>query len=275
MTPRLTAVQLEEFRSSIWDYYQHHRRSMPWRETADPYHIFVSEVMLQQTQVARVRQKYADFLQRFPSWHELAVARLADVVQQWQGLGYNRRARFLHQAAGEVVSRFACGLPADQQLLATLPGIGHNTAGAICAFAFGMPVVFIETNIRRVYIHFFFDGRYKVSDTQLLPLIEQTLDRSDPRQWYFALMDYGATLKAHGSNPNRRSAHYSRQPGFEGSRRQLRGAVLRLLVSGQRLALADIAAAVGEQHAGSLESVLSDLENEGFLAAEQAYYYLR
>ena len=275
MTPRLTALQLKDFRSSIWDYYRHHRRPMPWRETADPYHIFVSEVMLQQTQVARVLQKYADFPQRLPSWHELAEARLAEVVQQWQGLGYNRRARFLHQAAGEVVSRFACRLPADQRLLATLPGIGHNSAGAICAFAFGMPVVFIETNIRRVFIHFFFDGRCKVSDVQLLPLVEQTLDRSDPRQWYFALMDYGATLKARGSNPNRRSAHYSRQPSFEGSRRQLRGAVLRLLVSGERLAPAEIAAAVGEQRAGCLESVLSDLENEGFLAAEQARYYLR
>ncbi len=266
--------RLEDFRRRIWDNYRNRGRRMPWRETDNPYHILVSEVMLQQTQVARVTEKYAPFLQRFPSWCALATARLADVVQQWQGLGYNRRARFLHQAAGEVVSRLEGRLPADQRLLSSLPGIGTNTAGAICAFAFGMPVVFMETNIRRVFIHFFYPDRQEIRDAQLLPLVELTLDRSDPRRWYWALMDYGVTLKSAGPNPNRRSAHYSRQPRFEGSRRQLRGAVLRLLSDGKRHALPQIAAAVGDAQNHSLESVLADLEREGFLAAEQAHYYL-
>ncbi|TVQ40590.1 MAG: A/G-specific adenine glycosylase [Spirochaetaceae bacterium] len=267
--------RLKQFRRIVWEHYRLHGRSMPWRETEDPYHVFLSEVMLQQTQVVRVAEKYAAFLQRFPCWDALAAARLADVVRQWQGLGYNRRARFLHQAAAEVVSRFDGCLPADQQLLATLPGIGVNTAGAICAFAFSMPVVFIETNIRRVFLHCFFPDHHGVTDSQLLPLVEQALDRDDPRRWYWALMDYGTTLKVTGPNPNRRSAHYSRQSRFEGSRRQLRGAVLRLLADGGRCEPAEIAAAVEHYPVDDVKSVLADLQREGFVVAEQGRYLLR
>lgn len=280
MTQLPAPQELEQFRHRIRQYFRRHGRSMPWRETEDPYLVTVSEFMLQQTQVSRVARAFPAFIGRFPTWRAVAEARAAEVVQQWQGLGYNRRALYLHRSAIEVCNRFDGELPRDQQALATLPGIGWNTAGAVCAFAFSMPVVFIETNIRRVFLHWFFADRSGISDRQLLPFVEAALDHHDPRRWYWALMDYGAMLKEALPNPNRRSAHYSRQSPFAGSRRQVRGAILRLLADGGVLAADEIAAAVTESlpmepNAHSIESILSELEREGFLVAEQQRYALR
>ncbi len=253
---------------------------MPWRETHDPYLVTVSEFMLQQTQVSRVARAYPEFVRRFPSWRALAESRPAEVVRQWQGLGYNRRALYLHRTACEVRDRFGGELPPDQAELATLPGIGWNTAGAVCAFACGMPAVFIETNIRRVFLQWFFADRSGISDRQLLPVVEAALDRRDPRRWYWALMDYGTMLKEALPNPNRRSAHYARQSPFAGSRRQVRGAILRLLADGDGRGLDEIAASVGEAlpaetHKHPIEAILADLEKEGFLVAEEGRYLLR
>jgi len=220
---------IERFRAAVYDHYERHGRDFPWRRTTDPYCILVSEVMLQQTQTKRVAQKYVEFIARFPDFGALAGATTAEVLAAWQGLGYNRRAQALHAAARNVCAGFGGRLPPEREALRSLPGIGPYTAAAVRAFAFNLPDAFIETNIRTVFIHEFFPGVEGVRDTDILPLVEATLDRDNPRRWYQALMDYGAALKESG-NPSRRSAHHRPQSRFDGSRRQARGVILRTLL---------------------------------------------
>lgn len=216
------------FVDAVWVYYRTHgRHGLPWRKTRDPYRILVSEVMLQQTQVPRVLVKYAEFLQKFPNVDALASAPLGEVLRAWQGLGYNRRAKLLHACAKEMGR--TC--PRTYEDLLKLPGIGPYTAGAVMAFAYNEPVVIIETNIRTVYLHHFFKGRVGVSDKELLPIIERTVDQENARAWYAALMDYGTHLKQVHGNQNNRSKHYIRQSKFKGSDREIRGAILRTAAS--------------------------------------------
>lgn len=206
-----------------------HGRDMPWRHRLRPYDIMVSEIMLQQTQVARVVPKFTAFLERFEDVASLAAAPLADVIAAWVGLGYNRRARYLQQAAKMVVHDFGGQFPATADQLQRLPGIGVNTAGAIMAYAYNQPAIFVETNIRTVYLHHFFADQTTVSDQAIRHLLELTIDRAAPRQWYWALMDYGSHLKATQPSQLARSRHYKKQARFEGSLRQLRGGLIRQL----------------------------------------------
>lgn len=237
---------------------------MPWRETRDPYRILVSEVMLQQTHVDRVRTKYEEFLTAFPGLEALAAAPLDRVLAAWQGLGYNRRAMALRRSARILVLEHRGSIPDDTAALQALPGIGPATAASIRAFAFDAPVVFIETNIRRVFIHEFIPGREAVADAALLPLVAAALDRRSPREWYYALMDYGAALPLRVPNPNRRSRTYIRQSRFAGSDRQLRGAILRALVGGAALTASGVMRVVGGDSERLLR-LLGDLEREGFV----------
>jgi A/G-specific adenine glycosylase len=217
------------FQALVLSYYREHGRSFPWRDTTDPYAVVVSEVMLQQTQAHRVVEKYGEFLAAFPTFEELAAAPLRDVLAVWSGLGYNRRATGLKALAERVMSEHAGRLPDTPGELVRLPMIGKATAGSICAFAFDSPVVFIETNIRRVYIHSFFPDATAVDDRDIEPFVAQTLHRRSPRTWYNGLMDVGTALASRVPNPNRRSKHYTRQSPFEGSLRQVRGEILRIL----------------------------------------------
>ncbi len=227
----LTEAQAAAFQSSILSYYLEYARSFPWRKTVDPYCILISEFMLQQTQVERVLGKYELFLGMFPNFDSLAASDLCSVLSAWQGLGYNRRAIAIRKTAQKVMDDHNGSLPPDMDKLRALPGIGRSTAGAILSFCYNIPTVFIETNIRRVFIHFFFSERDKISDREIMPFVAKTLDRENPREWYYALMDYGAMLKGKLPNPNRRSKHYSLQARFEGSDRQVRGDILKILVS--------------------------------------------
>jgi A/G-specific adenine glycosylase len=247
------------------EYYRSSGRRLPWRETADPYGILVSEFMLQQTQIERVLGKFGEFLGEFPCFDALAGANLDAVLRAWQGLGYNRRALALRETARKVASDHGGALPETREALLGLPGIGQSTAGAILAFAFGNPVPFIETNIRRVFLHFFFPCRDRVKDSEILPLVEETLDREDPRRWYYALMDYGTMLKKSMPNPNRKSAHYTRQPPFEGSDRQIRGLILRELVSRGPMEAGELVKGLGKDPV-RIYRILGDLVREGFLA---------
>ncbi len=265
--PTLTAPEIADFRALILRHFRQHGRRLPWRETRDPYAILVSEVMLQQTGVERVAAKYGAFLERFPDIAALALANLAEVLALWQGLGYNRRALHLLRLAREVVTNHGGRLPESETALQSLPGIGPATAGALAAFAFGRPAVFLETNIRRVFLHFFYPDQRRIADRRLLPLVAQTLDRREPRCWYYALMDYGAWLKTAVPNPNRNSAHYSRQSRFEGSDRQLRGLILRTLVSRRTVPLAALARTEGLTDP-RLPQIIRQLAQEGFLELE-------
>jgi A/G-specific adenine glycosylase len=202
---------------------------MPWRRDTSPFYVLVSELLLQQTQVDRVIPKFESFVRRFPDVSTLASAPLADVLVLWQGLGYNRRAKYLHDAAKHVVLQWGGTFPPEAEKLAELPGVGKNTAGAIAAYAFNQPALFIETNIRTVLIHHFFDPLDMVSDAELWPILSESLGREEPRQFYWAMMDYGSWLKRQGVKNVGQSRHYTKQSRLKGSVRQTRGAILKAL----------------------------------------------
>lgn len=242
---------------------------MPWREDPNPYWVVVSEVMLQQTQVSRVLEKFPQFINQFGSFEELAAASPADVIIAWQGLGYNRRALNLQKLAQAIEGE----LPRDPAKLVKLPGIGPGTAGSIAAFAYDAPVVFIETNIRRVFIHHFFEDQEGIDDKQLLPLVEEALDGESPREWCYALMDYGTHLAKTVPNPNRRSKHHAVQSKFEGSDRQIRGAVLRALVN-KKLRIEELVEQTQCSDLERLQGVLRGLLQDGLIAQSKNRYQL-
>jgi A/G-specific adenine glycosylase len=260
----MNSEEIESFRERIQRFHSTHRRDLPWRNTTDPYPVLVSEVMLQQTQVERVREKYLPFLRKFPTVASLARAPVADVLAGWQGLGYNRRALALKKAAAEIVERFGGRIPDEETDLRSLPGIGPYTASAVLAFAFNRPVVMIETNIRRVFIHCFFPDRRGVEDREIRLLVEETLDRENPREWYNALMDYGWYLRTLSENPNRRSRHYARQAPFTGSNRQVRGKILKVLVQKGTAGIRDLGSEL-DLPASTIAAVIGQLEEEGFI----------
>jgi A/G-specific adenine glycosylase len=255
---------IQDFQETVLSYYSEHGRDMAWRHTTDPYQILVSEIMLQQTQVERVIIKFPEFIREFPDFAALATASLENVLSVWQGMGYNRRAISLQRCAVKVMTGYNGVLPADIDILATFPGIGKATASSIGAFAFNLPVVFIETNIRRVFIHYFFPPSAIVSDAEILPLVEQTLYRTDPRRWYWALMDLGSALKKTVTNPNRRSACYTKQSPFEGSDRKIRGNILKMLLRDHFLEEEELPARLGEDR-NRVTRILRTLESEGFI----------
>lgn len=275
MAPFQSMLSKKQFHEVIYSYYREHRRDLPWRRSVTPYKVVVSEIMLQQTQVDRVAPKYKAFIKRFPNWQTLARASTADVLTYWQGLGYNRRALALQRMAQMVMRDHAGRLPHDPEILEQFPGIGPHTAASICAFAFDLPVVFIETNIRSVFIHHFFTDRIDVTDAELQPLIAKMLDTNCPRQWYSALMDYGTMLKKQVGNPSQRSKHYTKQSKFEGSRRQLRGRVLKLLLDRKDgLSLATIQRELMGD-AALTKAVLGELQNENFIAKKGVLWIIR
>jgi len=270
-TAGLTEPLINQFRRIILLHYYRQGRDLPWRRTQDPYEILVSEVMLQQTQVERVVGKYPLFLQHFPDLEALAQASLGEILQVWQGLGYNRRAQALQRLAQRVVQEHHGRLPTTRAGLEGLPGIGRATAGALLAFAFGQPVVFLETNIRRVFIHFFYPESQRVTDRMLYPLVLMTMETREVRTWYYALMDYGAMLKKMVPNPNRRSAHYSRQSPFPGSDRELRSRILRLFLEQPEWARETLLAHLADDRTPRL---LNNLVHEGFLHLDDNHYRL-
>lgn len=263
-TKRLPPDAVRAFQKLIYHYYQKHGRTFPWRMTHNPYHILVSEIMLQQTQTERVVEKYGQFINALPNFSSLAKAPLREILRAWQGLGYNRRAIALKKIAQTVMMGFHGDLPSSPEALMTLPGIGRATASAISAFAFNKPVVFIETNIRRVFIHHFFQNENCINDTEILPLVEKTLDTSSPRRWYYALMDYGVRLKKEQQNPNRRSAHYQKQTPFEGSNRQIRGMILKALAIEHDISETEITKRL-DTTPERVRKNLIQLQEEGFL----------
>lgn len=222
---------MNTFINTVWDYYKSNKRIFPWRETSNPYHIFVSEIMLQQTQANRVIPFYTRFISRFLSIYQLANSTFSDIVRVWKGLGYNRRATYIHESAKIIVKKNKGIIPKDCTILDSLPGIGPNTACSIITFSYNIPTVFIETNIRTVYIHHFFDdAKNCVSDKGILTLVKETLDKSNPREWYWALMDYGSFLKKQYPHLLQKSNTYEKQRPFVGSQREVRGKIVDLLI---------------------------------------------
>ncbi len=230
--------------------------------------------MLQQTQVGRVIPKYIAFVQRFPTVKKLAQAPLSEVFSAWQGLGYNRRAKLLRDGAREVAERFHGAFPRIAEQIEELPGVGPYTARAVAAFAFNTPEVFIETNIRTVFLHHCFPDRRRVPDADILPLIAESLIRAKmpPRDFYGALMDYGSFLKKSGVRLNARSRHYAKQTKFKGSRRELRGKILKLLLESSKSASA-LAKESGRALAEAKEE-LARLGKEGLVIHKKGKFFI-
>lgn len=284
--------ELGAFRAKAFLLGRAYYRDLPWRRTQDPYAIWVSEAMLQQTQVSRVDGRWQAWLERFPTPAALACADSADVLDEWQGLGYNRRALALWRAAREICERHGGEVPDDERELVALPGIGPATAAGIRAFAFDLPGVYLETNVRSVFLHELFAEAHDVPDSALKPLVAQacpqgpmSIEGADaactPRTWYYAMLDYGFYLKKTVPNPSRRSRANVRQSRFEGSHRQKRAFVVRLLLDARSaeapgLSAHDTWASLDaqERQAGRdpvqlayVEKILRELASEGFCHA--------
>lgn len=265
------------FIETVWALGKEYYRDLPWRNLDDPYAVLVSEIMLQQTQVARVARYWSRFLAAFPTLDALAAADVADVLELWQGLGYNRRALALKRAADLCAERFAGKLPDTVEGLVALPGIGPATAAGVMAFAHNRPAVYVETNVRAVFIHCLFPDRDAVADKEILPLVADVCPKDNPRAWYYALLDYGAQLKRETVNPSRRSAHHTRQSAFQGSRRQKRAEVLRIVLGNPGVLVDEVHVRLNEFEAdagrpcverGVFESIVNDLISEGFFSRE-------
>ena len=281
------AQQLGEFAERIMVQGRALYRDLPWRDTRDPYAIWLSEVMLQQTQVSRVDGRWQRWLERFPTVDALASASPADVLEEWQGMGYNRRALALLHAAQEV-SAAGGVFPQSDAALRALPGIGPATAAGIRAFSFNLHSVYLETNVRAVFLHELFPEREDVPDRDLMPLVDATCPpdggdgERDPRGWYYALLDYGAHLKKTLPNPSRRSRTYARQSRFEGSTRQKRAALVRVLLDHRDgIALEELAAELNLQEVaagrepvsvGDVQMIVEQLHKEGFCAPENGVW---
>ncbi len=271
---KITPKQKAEFQKEVYTYYNNHKRDFPWRKTEDPYCIFVSEIMLQQTQTDRAVDKYREFIHAFPSFEELAQASFAEVLGKWKGLGYNRRAKWTHEISKIIVKDYDGKMPDSLKELEKLPGIGHATARSISAFAFDRPTVFLETNIRTVLIHHFFADKDKVDDEELLKISEQVLDEENPREWYSALMDYGVYLKKELGNLNHKSTHYRKQSKFIGSDRQIRGKILAILLKEKEISLKELIKILDENSERVL-GIVDDLIKENLIKRDKTNELLR
>lgn len=242
------AFDAAAFRESVLEEAAPLWRDLPWRRTSDPYLVWTSEAMLQQTQVARVAARWDGWVGRFPTVQALAEAPAAEVLDAWQGMGYNRRALALKRAAETIVAEHGGQVPRGERELLALPGVGPATAAGVRAFAFDEAGVYLETNVRAVFISRLFESSpAPVPDRDLVPYVRAACPPSGQgvRAWYWALLDLGAHLKRTGPNPTRRSASYARQSPFEGSFRQKRAEALRALLAAreQGRALSDAQAA--------------------------------
>lgn len=256
----LDQASIVRFRRTILRFYRLHGRSLPWRTTTDSYAVAVSEIMLQQTQVSWVVPKYLAWLRRWPDWQSLATAKRAEVLQQWSGLGYNRRALSLHNLAEHVVDRCDGFFPDTPDQLRQLPGIGPYLSRSILIFSRNAPLAAVDTNIRRVLIHAFALPQL-IPAQKLQEIAERVLPRGRSREWHNALMDYGtlsATARATGVTP------IGRQSVFAGSRRALRGAIIRAL-SNVTARSVRVLARLPEADGHDLHAVIADLIRDGMV----------
>jgi A/G-specific adenine glycosylase len=270
--------EIENFQKTVWGFYAENRRDLPWRplkgkRKVSPYKILVSEFMLQQTQVDRVVPKFKAFLEKFPTMDALARASQKDVLLMWSGLGYNRRALYLQKTVQAILELYKGKISKDPTILKTHPGIGDYMAHILPVFIYNQREVLIETNIRTVFLHHFFNGKEAVLDTDIFEKIHQTLPSQDVRDWYYALMDYGSYLKKEMKIKNSQSAHYTKQKPFKGSLRYVRGTLLKKLVLGKVLK-EDVYDIFPEYGNKDVERVCDALLSEGLIKETKKYFYI-
>lgn len=276
----MNAYQSQSLRRKIRGWYHRHAPRLPWRETANPYHIFISEVMLQQTQISRVLIKYPEFIKTFPTIQSLARAPLSCILSAWHGMGYNRRGLYLQQSAQIILREHKGNIPKDISALDMLPGIGSYSAGAIACFAYGICEPFIETNIRRVIIHEFFPRKKKVPDAEILQTLRDTQPLRKQREWYWALMDYGREGLKNVPNANRRSIHYVKQSKFEGSPRYVRAKIISYLLENKKATAEELHASLKENahlshlSESTMKNALTALEKEKLVTKSGVFFLI-
>lgn len=230
----MTDREVIKFQKHVYDFYKKYGRVLPWRVNSktkiSSYKIFVSEFMLQQTQVERVIPKYNEFINKVSSYEELSKITNKEILTLWSGLGYNRRALYLKESAEIISKKYKGLLPDNPNILKDFPGIGSYMMNVLPVFIYNKPHVLIETNIRSVFIDYFFKNHTTISDKDILPIIKETLDYKNPRDWYYALMDYGSYIKKQKGNPNTKSKHHYKQKPFKDSNRFVRGQIIKLLL---------------------------------------------
>ncbi len=261
----LTAREIQKFQRYIFAWWKTHKRDLPWRHTHDPYKILVSEVMLQQTQVSRVLPKYEEFLTAFPTVYALAKTSPAEVLKVWKGMGYNRRALYLHKAAQIICVTYKGCFPKDYELLTKLPGLGIYTARALLVFAYKENVAMVDTNIRQIITHFFFDDIAQKASI-IADVADQLLPKGKSWEWHQALMDYGAIAL----NVSRITSHVSQKKSipFRESNRFYRGRIMDRLREGdisQRDLLKEFTGTYGKSE-DFIASILSGLEADGLIS---------
>jgi len=264
------------FQTMILSWWEKNKRDFPWRHTYDPYKILVSEMMLQQTQAVRVVTKFAEFVTAFPSIQSLAQATPASVLRMWKGMGYNRRALYLHNTAKLVVDKYDGIVPTNEHQLLDLPGLGTYTARAILVFAYKMDIAMVDTNIRQIMTHFFFDD---VSQSE--KLIQSVADKLVPRgkswDWHQALMDYGA-LKLHEDVfKGSKVRSIKKALPFKETKRYFRGRIidhLREKTYRQTVLIDMLCRTYGKSNAFYV-SLLKTLKKEGFIEQQRGRWMLK
>lgn len=259
---------MNAFQNKILTWYQNNKRDLPWRNTTNPYFIMVSEIMLQQTQVSRVIEKYNQFIARFPTLQDLASASKQELLELWIGLGFNSRALRLQETAKILVKNYGGNIPDDETELRKLPGIGPYTSRAILAFAFNKDVPAIDTNIRRILIHEF-DLPENITEKELEMIAWENVPCGKSKDWHNALMDYGACML---TARNTGIAPKSKQSKFIGSSRQTRAAIVRDIVQN---GVQEKKILVKQHPHKEFEHILSQLVKEGILEENNNSYSLR
>ena len=260
VTTELDPKRVAAFQTKIMNWWKANSRDLPWRKDPSPYKVLVSEVMLQQTQVNRVIPKFDEFVESFPTIESLAKAETKQLLRVWSGLGYNRRAVWLKEAARQIVERHE--FPQSFEELQKLRGVGPYTSRSVLIFAFNKDLAAVDTNIRRVLIAEGF-ATEETSEKQLQSIAEYVLLKGRSRDWHNALMDYGSqvmTASTTGISPT------SRQSCYEGSSRQVRGAVIRALTGTTELGLGEIMKSLDcNMNESELESIMTQLVNDGLV----------
>jgi len=268
----------KQFTETVKRYYAENKRDLPWRKVENVsardlgYRVVVSEYMLQQTQVKRVIPKYNNWMSKWPTLDHFMHATIADVLTEWSGLGYNRRAKYLHTTLQQIADYHDGFVPQNINALTALPGIGVNTAAAIIVYTYNLPQVFIETNIRSVYLHSFFPNtRTPITDREILDIVSKTIDNEQPRQWYYALMDYGAYIKKTHESQLSKSLHYKRQPAFKGSNRQVRGRIMQIATQLKKVNIKELQSEIQDSR---FYSILEALQQEGLIEIRKGWLSL-
>jgi len=274
---------IAEVHRALLEWYEPRKRAYPWRVRPTPYRVLVSEVMLQQTQAARVVAPYRSFLRRFPSVRALAAAPRGDVLRAWSGLGYNRRALALSDMARAVVRDHGGRIPSDPDALQGLPGIGPYTAAAVASLGHGRPEPLVETNVRRVLGRVAVGGAGAADPKHMDEIASVWLDREHPSEWNQALMDLGREVcrprprcetcpirsRCRSAGRVTVSPAVRRQSAFEGSLRQVRGGVIEELRGRGSSSLGSLARSLGASPGRVAEAVRA-LAEEGLVSAGPA-----